>query len=211
MSLLAAAEGTINVVFGSFETKALWVILGISLLALVFAYYLVREVLGASEGTESMRSIARAIQEGASAYLRRQFTTLGVFLIALTVVLFFLLPVPSDAEHSEFVLRFGRSLAFILGAGFSALTGFAGMWLAVRANVRTANAAREDGLRRAMRIAKCLMLTIRQSKQAKRRRSWLQRPQKVSTTTPLNCTQHFSKSSTNSRGRRLAYFPEPRE
>ncbi|MFM8944271.1 MAG: sodium-translocating pyrophosphatase [Actinomycetota bacterium] len=153
MSLLAAAEGTINVVFGPFEKTSLWVILGISLLAIVFAYYLVREVLGASEGTESMRSIARAIQEGASAYLRRQFGTLGVFLIVLTVVLFFLLPVSEDAEHSATVLRLGRSIAFILGAGFSALTGFAGMWLAVRANVRTANAAREDGLRRAMRIA----------------------------------------------------------
>ena len=153
MSLLAAAEGTINVVFGSFEKNALWVILGISVLALVFAYYLVREVLAASEGTESMRAIARAIQEGASAYLRRQFSTLGIFLIALTVVLFFVLPVSQDAEHSATVLRFARSIAFILGAGFSALTGFAGMWLAVRANIRTANAAREDGLRRAMRIA----------------------------------------------------------
>ena len=153
MSLLAAAEGTINVVFGSFEKNALWVILGISVLALVFAYYLVREVLAASEGTESMRAIARAIQEGASAYLRRQFSTLGIFLVALTVVLFFVLPVSQDAEHSATVLRFARSIAFILGAGFSALTGFAGMWLAVRANIRTANAAREDGLRRAMRIA----------------------------------------------------------
>ncbi|MFM7718888.1 MAG: sodium-translocating pyrophosphatase [Actinomycetota bacterium] len=153
MGLLAAAEGTIDVEFGSFEITALWVILAISLLALVFAYYLVREVLGADEGTESMRAIARAIQEGASAYLRRQFSTLGAFLVVLTVVLFFLLPVAEDAQNSEFVIRLGRSVAFILGAGFSAITGFAGMWLAVRANVRTANAARTDGLRRAMRIA----------------------------------------------------------
>ncbi|HWL90879.1 MAG TPA: sodium-translocating pyrophosphatase, partial [Actinomycetota bacterium] len=53
----------------------------------------------------------------------------------------------------EFSIKFGRSLAFILGAGFSALTGYVGMWLAVRANVRTANAARESGLRRALKIA----------------------------------------------------------
>ena len=128
-------------------------IFGISLVALVFAYYLVREVLSASEGTEKMKEIARAIQEGAKAYLSRQFRTLGIFLALLTVVLFFLLPAPENAEHSELSIKVGRSLAFILGAGFSALTGYAGMWLAVRANVRTANAARESGLRRALKIA----------------------------------------------------------
>ncbi len=149
-----AAEGTpIKAVFGSFENRTLWVIFGISILALLFAYYLVREVLAASEGTDKMKEIAKAIQEGASAYLKRQFSTLGVFLALLTVLLFFILPVPKNASHSDFVLRFGRSIAFILGAGFSALTGFTGMWLAVRANVRTANAAKESGLRRAMRIA----------------------------------------------------------
>jgi K(+)-stimulated pyrophosphate-energized sodium pump len=100
-----------------------------------------------------MKEIARAIQEGAKAYLSRQFRTVGIFLALLTIVLFFVLPAPEDAEHSEFAIKFGRSLAFILGAGFSAVTGYAGMWLAVRANVRTANAARESGLRRALRIA----------------------------------------------------------
>ena len=127
------------------ETTYLWVIFGISLVALAFAYYLVREVLGAPEGTEKMKEIARAIQEGAKAYLSRQFRTLGIFLALLTVVLFFILPAPENAAHSEFAIKFGRSVAFILGAGFSALTGYVGMWLAVRANVRTANAARESG------------------------------------------------------------------
>jgi K(+)-stimulated pyrophosphate-energized sodium pump len=153
LHLLAQESGPIDVIFRAFENRALWVIFVVSLVALAFAYYLVREVLGASEGTEKMKDIARAIQEGASAYLRRQFTTLGIFLAILTVLLFIVLPVPKDAAHSDFSIRFGRSLAFILGAGFSALTGFTGMWLAVRANVRTANAARESGLRRAMRIA----------------------------------------------------------
>ena len=151
--ILAQEGGPLEVVFTSTETTYLWVIFGISLVALVFAYYLVREVLSASEGTEKMKEIARAIQEGAKAYLSRQFRTLGIFLALLTVVLFFLLPAPENAEHSELSIKVGRSLAFILGAGFSALTGYAGMWLAVRANVRTANAARESGLRRALKIA----------------------------------------------------------
>ncbi|MEX2203174.1 MAG: sodium-translocating pyrophosphatase [Actinomycetota bacterium] len=140
-------------VFGSFENNALWVIFGISLVALVFAYYLVREVLSAPEGSEKMKEIALAIQVGAKAYLNRQFRTVGVFMGLLTVVLFFALPVSENAAHGETFIRVGRSVAFILGAGFSAITGYTGMWLAVRANVRTANAARESGLRKAMRLA----------------------------------------------------------
>src|SRR3989442_1419543 len=151
--VLAQESGPIKAVFGSFENTTLWVILGISLLALLFAYYLRREVLAASEGSDKMKEIAKAIQEGASAYLPRQFRTLGVFIALLGVALFFILPVPTNAVHSDLAIRFGRSLAFVLGAGFSAITGYAGMWLAVRANVRTANAAKESGLRLAMRIA----------------------------------------------------------
>jgi K(+)-stimulated pyrophosphate-energized sodium pump len=153
LGVLAQESGPIRAVFGSFENTTLWVIFVISLAALAFAYYLVREVLAAPEGTEKMKEIATAIQEGAKAYLSRQFRTLGVFLAILTVALFFILPAPKDAVHSDFSIKFGRSLAFILGAVFSATTGYVGMWLAVRANVRTANAARESGLRKAMRIA----------------------------------------------------------
>jgi K(+)-stimulated pyrophosphate-energized sodium pump len=148
-----AQEGSIKAVFGSFENNALWVILIISIAALLFALYLVREVLRAPEGTEKMKDIAKAIQEGASAYLSRQFRTVAVFLVVLGVAIFFVLPVPKDASHSEVSIRLGRSVAFILGAFFSAITGYIGMWLAVRANVRTANAARESGTRQAMRIA----------------------------------------------------------
>ena len=151
--ILAQEGGPLEVVFGSDEVSYLWVILVISLLALAFAYYLVREVLAAPEGTEKMKEIARAIQVGARAYLSRQFRTVGIFIALLTIGLFFVLPAPADAEHSELSIKLGRSVAFILGAGFSALTGYVGMWLAVRANVRTANAARESGLRRALKIA----------------------------------------------------------
>jgi len=151
--LLAQEGGRIEAVFGSFEDNALLVILAISVLALFVAYLLMRGVLAAPEGTPKMQEIARAIQIGSKAYLNRQFRTVGAFLAILTVVLYFILPAEATAQNSEFAIRFGRSVAFILGAGFSAITGFAGMWLAVRGNVRVANAARESGLKRALTIA----------------------------------------------------------
>jgi K(+)-stimulated pyrophosphate-energized sodium pump len=152
--VLAVEGGAFQKVrFSGTETSQLLIIMVISLLALAFAYYLVRKVLANPEGTPKMREIATAIQEGASAYLSRQFRTLGIFLGVLAVVLFFALPVADSTQFSPWVLRLGRSGAFVLGAAFSAITGYAGMWLAVRANVRTAEAARETGLRRALTIA----------------------------------------------------------
>src|SRR5437867_11916799 len=139
MLFLAQEGGAIDAVFRSFEDASLWVIFGIALVALAFAFYLRREVLAAPEGTEKMKSIARAIQEGAKAYLNRQFRTVGIFMGLLTVVLFFILPGPKDATHGDTFIRVGRSIAFILGPSFSAVTGFAGLWLAVRTSVRPAN------------------------------------------------------------------------
>jgi K(+)-stimulated pyrophosphate-energized sodium pump len=119
----------------------------IALLALAVAAGLVREVLAAGQGTEKMQDIARAVQEGASAYLKRQFRTVAIFVVLIPLVLL-LLPAESTGE------RVGRSVFFVVGALFSAITGFVGMWLAVRGNVRVAAAAREEGgEKRAMRIA----------------------------------------------------------
>ncbi len=109
----------------------------IALLALAVAGWLVRDVLAASQGTAKMQEIARAVQEGAAAYLRRQFRTLGVFVV---LIFFVLLLLPADSGG----VRWGRSLFFIVGAVFSALTGFTGMSLAVRGNVRVAAAARDS-------------------------------------------------------------------
>jgi K(+)-stimulated pyrophosphate-energized sodium pump len=118
----------------------------VALAALGVAAYLVREVRAASEGTEKMKEIAAAVQEGATAYLARQFRTLSLFAgIAFLV----LLALPADNWNE----RIGRSIFFLLGAGFSATTGTIGMQLAVRANVRVAAAARESGANRATRIA----------------------------------------------------------
>src|SRR3984893_10654730 len=118
----------------------------IALLALAVAGVLVREVLAASQGTAKMQEIAKAVQEGAAAYLRRQFRTLGVFVV---LIFFILLVLPADGDG----VRWGRSIFFLVGALFSGLTGFTGMSLCVRGNVRVAAAAREGGERNAMRIA----------------------------------------------------------
>ncbi|MBB5956714.1 K(+)-stimulated pyrophosphate-energized sodium pump [Saccharothrix tamanrassetensis] len=119
----------------------------VALAALVVGYVLLREVLAAGQGTPKMQDIAKAVQEGAAAYLNRQFRTLGIFVV-IVFVLLFLLPADDIAE------RIGRSLFFIVGAVFSALIGYLGMWLSTRANVRVAAAARETGGReKAMRIA----------------------------------------------------------
>jgi K(+)-stimulated pyrophosphate-energized sodium pump len=118
----------------------------VALAALAVAGYLVREVNAASEGTEKMKQIAGAVQEGATAYLARQFRTLSLF---AAVAFFLLLALPADNWN----VRIGRSVFFLLGAGFSAVTGTVGMRLAVRANVRVAAAAKESGANRATRIA----------------------------------------------------------
>ncbi len=122
-----------------------YVILGISLVALAIALALRAQVLAQDEGTAKMKEIAAAVQEGAAAYLSRQFKTLSVF-VAIVFVLLFALPGDMD-------VRIGRSIFFLVGAGFSALVGYNGMWLAVRANVRVAEAARKKSAQRAVQIA----------------------------------------------------------
>src|SRR5258706_260214 len=125
----------------------------IALVALGFAAALVKAVLGAGKGTQKMQEIAGAVQEGAQAYLLRQFKTLGIFVVIAVVVLFFL-PV-SEVSGSETGVKIGRSIFFIIGALFSSSIGGAGMWLATRANVRVAAAARKGGggREKAMQIA----------------------------------------------------------
>ncbi|MER6103028.1 sodium-translocating pyrophosphatase [Streptomyces sp. NPDC001832] len=108
----------------------------VAIAALVVARLLVRQVLAAGEGTDRMKEIAAAVQEGANAYLARQLRTVGVFAV---VVFFLLLLLPAD----NWSQRAGRSLFFLVGAFFSAATGYIGMRLAVRSNVRVAAAARE--------------------------------------------------------------------
>ncbi len=122
-----------------------------ALIALGFAAMFVQSVLKAGRGTKNMQEIAGAVQEGASAYLFRQFKTLAIFVV-IAVVLLFLLPV-HDTDN-EVVVKIGRSLFFVVGAVFSSFIGGAGMALATRANLRVAAAASEQGGREtAMGIA----------------------------------------------------------
>ena len=140
------ASSTVSLVqvTGSNLTYA-YIVLGISLAALAIAYGLRAQVLAASDGTPKMREIAEAIQEGAAAFLARQFRTLSFFVV---IVFFLLFALPGDTE-----IRVGRSIFFLLGAAFSALVGYNGMWLAVRANVRVADAARNKDGQKAVQIA----------------------------------------------------------
>ncbi len=128
------------------------IVAGVAVLALVMALYFRREVLSAGEGTENMQLIAKGVQEGASAYLGRQFRTLAWFAGAAFILLLFL-PAQGDGGFSPLTLRIFRSIAFLAGAVFSGTIGYLGMWLAVRANVRVAAAARDGGRDPAMKIA----------------------------------------------------------
>ena len=118
---------------------ALWFSLGAAVLALLYGVVSVNWILGQSSGSERMQSIAAAVQEGAKAYMNRQYATIGI----VGVVLFVILIVALD---------WGTAVGFAIGAVFSALAGYIGMFVSVRANVRTAQAATE-GLNPALRIA----------------------------------------------------------
>ena len=118
----------------------------IALGALGMAAMFRSEVLTAGEGTDNMKNIALAVQEGADAYLQRQFRTLAIF---AALAFFALLALPADDTS----VRIFRSVFFLVGAGFSATVGYLGMSLAVRANLRVAAAANQPGGREpAMRI-----------------------------------------------------------
>jgi K(+)-stimulated pyrophosphate-energized sodium pump len=119
----------------------------IALAALAVGYVLLKEVLAAGQGTSKMQDIAKAVQEGAGAYLKRQRNTLLIFGTVVFVLLFAL---PADGWGE----KIGRSLFFLVGAVFSFSIGYLGMWLATQANLRVAAAAREtNGRETAMRVA----------------------------------------------------------
>ncbi|TCM49104.1 sodium-translocating pyrophosphatase [Kribbella sp. VKM Ac-2568] len=147
MSALLAVQA---VDLSSSNTTLVIIVGVIAIFAVAIAMVFRGQVLAANDGTENMKTIALAVQEGAAAYLSRQFKTLSVFAV-VAFLLLFLLPVHGDGN--ETTLKIFRSVFFLVGAGFSATIGYLGMWLATRANVRVAAAARDEGREPAMRVA----------------------------------------------------------
>ena len=148
----------------SFEVMAVWLVMGVSFLGLIYALFLRRQILAEDKGTEKMQEVWEAIRQGANAYLTRQLRTILPFIAVLTVALFlsvYIVP-PTEfslevfAGYSEDTIRLivgiGRAVAFVMGAVFSLTVGQLGMRMAVEGNVRVANAARTS-FKDALRIA----------------------------------------------------------
>ena len=119
------------------QVLILWLVLLSAIAALGYGWYLVRIVLAASPGAKSMTDVADAVEEGAMAYLRQQVRTMRWFVLAIFIVLFFMY----RHVYSGLALPLGISVAFLMGVSASYGAGFVGMWLAVKGNVRSANAA----------------------------------------------------------------------
>src|SRR6202521_5402658 len=116
----------------------LWAVLASALVALLYGWSLARTVLAASPGAKSMTDVADAIEDGAMAYLRRQVKTMIWFVIVIALALFFMYRHVYPGNPS---LSFGIAIAFLMGVSASYGAGFVGMKLAVKGNVRSANAA----------------------------------------------------------------------
>ncbi|HEY2563610.1 MAG TPA: sodium-translocating pyrophosphatase [Acidimicrobiales bacterium] len=155
------AEGGYQAFFlGSTEKILLLAALVASLASIVTALLLARGVLAADQGTASMKDIAKAVQEGAEAFLSRQFKTILIIIVPLAVLIFFTATKVTHVSHGQTIvdLKFWqaglyRVICFLGGALCSGLTGFIGMSLAVRGNVRTAAAARDGKMAGALKVA----------------------------------------------------------
>jgi K(+)-stimulated pyrophosphate-energized sodium pump len=120
-------------------------ILGISILGLLFAAYLIVNVLRRDTGNDKMREISDAIKAGAEAFLKRQYRTIVYLAIALAAIIYILYAfVRAHNEHDPALpmqLAFWTTLSFVFGAACSVAAGYMGMWVAIRANIRTAAGA----------------------------------------------------------------------
>ncbi|MEZ7893385.1 MAG: sodium-translocating pyrophosphatase [Candidatus Wallbacteria bacterium] len=127
--------------YSSGEKMALWVVLGVAIAGLLYAWFLVGEVMGADKGTEKMQQVAAAIREGADAYLYKQFTKISIIILFLVGLLY--LSRALTTSYTD-ILAFGRAIAFLMGAVFSGLVGFVGMRMATAGNLRVAAASSQS-------------------------------------------------------------------
>ncbi|MEN9647013.1 MAG: hypothetical protein RL238_3682 [Actinomycetota bacterium] len=139
------------------EWLVLWLSAAAAILAIAVGFFLVKSVMAADAGSPKMQEIAKAIQEGALAYLKRQFKTIAVILVPLAIIVFLTSTAIKKPDGTE-ALSFGqaglwRTVAFILGCLASGLTGYIGMTLATRGNVRTAAAALTNSMPKALTVA----------------------------------------------------------
>jgi K(+)-stimulated pyrophosphate-energized sodium pump len=117
--------------FGNAMNNYLWLVIAAGALGVLYGLVQTAALMKASTGNDKMREIAAAIQEGASAYLRRQYMTIGMVGVVILIAAYFLIGIYA-------------AIGFVIGAVLSGLAGFAGMLISVRANVRTAQAASES-------------------------------------------------------------------
>jgi len=154
----AAEGGYQDFTLSSTDRLILWAVIACGIIGIAAGLFLVRGVLAADPGSVRMREIAKAIQEGAEAFLKRQFRTIALIVVPLAVLIFFTATKVTrpDASIAMTFTQNGiwRVVCFLLGAAFSGLTGFIGMSIAVRGNVRTAAAAvAGKGMPGALRVA----------------------------------------------------------
>ncbi len=156
-SLFAAEGGWQQFTLKGGEWAVLWLSAAAALFALGVGFFLVRKVLAEDQGSPKMREIAKAIQEGALAYLKRQFKTIAVILVPLAAIVFVtstkILKPSGDVALSFGQAGLWRTAAFVLGCLASGLTGYIGMTLATQGNVRTAAAALSGSMPRALTVA----------------------------------------------------------
>ncbi len=144
----------------SFEAVAIWCVLVVAFISLLYAWLLRGTVLKKDKGTEKMQEVWNAIRVGADSYLSRQLKTILPAIGVLTVALFlsvYIVPPTAEAmeefpQNTQIIIAVGRTIAFIMGASFSLLVGQLGMRMAIQANVRAASAARR-GFNEALSIA----------------------------------------------------------
>ncbi|HOX35733.1 MAG TPA: sodium/proton-translocating pyrophosphatase, partial [Methanoregulaceae archaeon] len=121
--------------------ELIFIVVAISILALILAGILTKNLLSQDEGTPQMKEVADAIRIGAEAFIKRQYSTIAVLAVVLSVVIFVVYYITNQQS-----LALATAAAFIVGAACSAVAGVVAMWIAVRTNIRTAAAAQtSDG------------------------------------------------------------------